>query len=76
MEIRPVRIAADYQAAQAAIEVLQRGEGGPLATDQLEVLSLLAEAWEDLHYPVGYAEEIEVILSHMEQSELNADPVG
>ena len=75
MENRPVRIDADYQAAQAAIEVLQRAEADPLATDQLEVLSLLAEAWEDQHYPVGYAEEIEVMLGHMEQSELNLDPM-
>lgn len=52
---------------------------GPLETDQLEVLSLLAESWEDEHYPIGYPDEIEAILVHMEQNELShkdLDPAG
>ena len=71
METRPIRIEADYQAAQAAIDALLSAEAGAPETGQLEVLSLLAESWEDEHYPVGYPEEVEAILCHMEQNELS-----
>lgn len=77
METRPTRIAADYQAAQAAIDALLSAEPGPLEAGRLEVLSLLAEAWEGEHFPVGYPEEIEAILVDLEQNELSredADP--
>ena len=79
MEIRSIGIEVDYQVAQAAIDALQSAEAGAPETGQLEVLSLLAESWEDEHYPVGYPDEIEAILCHMEQNELGGtdlEPAG
>lgn len=79
METRSIRIEADYQAAQGAIDALLSAEAGAPETGQLEVLSLLAQAWEDEHYPVGYPDEIEAILCHMEQNELGGtdlEPAG
>jgi antitoxin component HigA of HigAB toxin-antitoxin module len=53
MEIRPIRIEADYQAAQAVIEALLNTEAGSPEVDRLEVLSRLAEAWEGERFPDG-----------------------
>ena len=74
METGPTRIEANYQAAQAAIDALLNTEAGRPEAGRLEVLSLLAEAWEDERFPVGYPQEIEAVLVDMEQNELDPGP--
>ena len=70
MEIRPIKTEADYEAALAEIDTLLEAAPGTPGTDRLEVLSLLVEAWEDVHYPIEAPDPVEAILFYMEQNDL------
>lgn len=70
MEIRPIKTEADYEAALAEIDTLLEAAPGAPETDRLEVLSLLVEAWEDIHYPIEAPDPVEAILFYMEQNDL------
>jgi HTH-type transcriptional regulator/antitoxin HigA len=66
VELRPIRIEADYQAALAEIERLF--DAAPLTPegDHLEVLTTLVEAYEAQHYPIQEPDPIEAIKYTME----------
>jgi HTH-type transcriptional regulator/antitoxin HigA len=72
MDIRPIHTHAEYKAALKRVSVLMdldpdlnTPEG-----DELEVLFILAENYEDEHYPVEKPDPIEAIRFRMEQSGL------
>lgn len=71
MEIRPIRTETDYEAVLAEIEDLLDAEEGSLEEDRLEVLSILAEAWEDRHHPIDPPDPIAAIEFRMEQQGLS-----
>lgn len=71
MEIKPIKSEAEYQAALAEIDTLLEVEAGTPEVDRLELLSMLVEAWEDEHYPIGDPDPIEAILFYMEQNGLS-----
>jgi HTH-type transcriptional regulator/antitoxin HigA len=52
MNIKPIRRAADYDAALRRIEVLWGSGEGTHEGDELDVLVTLAETYEREHYPV------------------------
>lgn len=52
MTIKPIHTEADYLAALAEIEVLWDAPDGSPEADQLEVLSMLVEAYEKAAYPI------------------------
>lgn len=62
--IRPLKTNADYDKALARITELMD------ASDELDVLSLLVEAWEREHFPTGEPNAIEAIKFRMEQQKL------
>lgn len=71
MDIKPIRTDRDYQAALAEIAgLLDAAEGSP-EEDRLEVLSALAEVWEDHHYPIEPPDPIAAIEFRMEQQGLS-----
>lgn len=70
MEIRPIKTENDYQAVLAEIDTLLEAAPGTPETDRLEVLSLLVEAWEEVHYPIEAPDPVEAILFYMEQNDL------
>lgn len=70
MEIKPIKTETDYEAALAEINTLLEAVPGTPETDRLEVLSLLVEAWEDVHYPIEAPDPVEAILFYMEQNDL------
>ena len=70
MEIRPIKTENDYQAVLAEIDTLLEEAPGTPETDRLEVLSLLVEAWEEVHYPIEAPDPVEAILFYMEQNDL------
>ena len=70
MEIKPVKTETDYEAVLAEIDGLLDAEEGSPDEDRLEVLSILAEAWEDKHHPIDPPDPIEAIRFRMEQQGL------
>ena len=70
MEIKPIRTKADYEAVLLEIESLLDAEEGSPEEDRLEVLSLLVEDWEDVHYPIDPPDPIEAIKFRMDQQGL------
>ena len=71
MEIRPIRIEADYQEALAEIERLFDAAPGTPESDRLEVLTTLVEAYEANHYPIPLPDPIEALVYYMESRELS-----
>lgn len=56
----------DYKEAIARIETLMSAAEGTLAADELEVLSILIEKYEQEHYPIPDAPACEVLRLYMD----------
>ncbi len=65
MNTHPIKTEEDYQAALKEIEGLFDAAPGTPPGDQLEVLTTLAEAYEEQHYSIPAPEPIEAVLYHM-----------
>lgn len=70
MDIRPIRTEADYRASLKEAERLWKAEPGTREGDQMEVLSILIEAYEAKHHPIPAPDPIAAILFMMEQKGL------
>ncbi len=73
MEIRPIKIEADYLLALKEIESHMLAEADTPEGDHLDVLVTLVEAYERTHYPVDFPDPIEAIRFRMEQQGLTVD---
>jgi len=67
MNIKPLKTEQDYDDALARINQLMDSESGSPEGDELDVLSVLVEKYEDLNYPVEAPNPIEAIRFKMEQ---------
>ena len=77
MNIRPIRTDADYEAAMARIEaLLDLEELTPNLEDEVELLSLVIEAYERKTASIDPPDPIEAIKFRMDQAELNAADVA
>ena len=70
VEVKPVRLEADYEAALAEIERLWGAKAGTPEGDRLDVLATLVDAYESEHYPADPPDPIEAIKFRMEQQGL------
>ncbi|MFO8046966.1 MAG: transcriptional regulator [Halomonas sp.] len=70
MNIQPIHNDADLDRTFSRIEELWAVEDGTQQADELEVLSILVEKYEDEHYPVGPSDPVEAIKFRMEQQGL------
>jgi HTH-type transcriptional regulator/antitoxin HigA len=70
MDIRPIHTKADHKAALKRISTLMDldPELNTPESDELEVLLILVESYEDEHYPIEKPDPIEAIRFRMEQS--------
>jgi HTH-type transcriptional regulator/antitoxin HigA len=68
MTIHPIRTKADHRAALARIESLWDARPGTSKHDELEVLSILVSAYEEIHWPILPPDPVEAIKFHMEQN--------
>lgn len=66
MTIKPIHTEAEYQAALAQIEASWDAVDGSEAAEQLEVLSMLVEAYEKQHFPIETPDPIEFLNYVME----------
>jgi HTH-type transcriptional regulator/antitoxin HigA len=66
MEIRPIHTKKEYLAALSKIEKLWNAPSKSLEGDRLEVLTLLVEQYEKVHYPIQDPDPIQFIEQVME----------
>lgn len=67
MNIKPLKNETDYDAALTRIDQLMDSELGTSEGDELDVLSVLIEKYEDINHPIEAPNPIEAIRFKMEQ---------
>ena len=67
MEIAPIRNEKDYQKALKRIEAIFDAKKETKEGDELEILSILIDNYENEHFPIGMPDPIEAIKFRMEQ---------
>lgn len=67
MTLKPIRTKKDYEAALKRLEVIFDAKPGTPAGDELEILSILIERYEDEKVAMDYPDPIEAIKFRMEQ---------
>lgn len=67
MNIKPIKTEKDYQKALKRLEVIFDARPGTKDGDELDILALLIERYEDEHYPIEAPDPIEAIKFRMEQ---------
>jgi len=70
MNIKPIKTKKDYEQAMFRLENLFDAKKGTPKGDELEILSLLIEKYEDEKFPIDLPDPIEAIKFRMEQSGL------
>ena len=72
MDIRPIRTEVEYEAAMKEVSAYfdNLPERGTPDGDRFEILAILVEAYEAVHYPVDPPDPIEAIKFRMDQSGL------
>lgn len=67
MKITPIRNEKDYQNALERLEIIFNAKRGTEEGDELEILSILIDNYENEHFPIGMPDPIEAIKFRMEQ---------
>jgi HTH-type transcriptional regulator/antitoxin HigA len=67
MTIKPIKTKKDYEQALNRLETIFDAKKGSPDGDELEVLGILIEKYEDEHFPVGFPDPIEAIKFRMQQ---------
>jgi HTH-type transcriptional regulator / antitoxin HigA len=70
MRIQPVRNEAEHDAALARIAQLMGAQRGTKASDELEVLATLVDAYEAKNFPMDTPDPVAIIQFQMEQQGL------
>lgn len=76
MTIKPIKTKKDYQQALERLELIFDAKKNSEDGDELEVLSILIEKYEDEHFPVGFPDPIEAIKFRMEQLGYNQNDLA
>ena len=71
MTIKPIKTEKDYQDSLKRLDVIFDAKKGTPEGDELEILSILIEKYENEKFPVGFPDPIEAIKFRMEQMGLN-----
>ena len=67
MHLKPIKTKVDYEAALREIERLWGADENTVEGDRLEVLTTLAESYEEAHFPMDLPDPIEAIKFRLEQ---------
>jgi len=67
MNFKPVKTKKDYKQAMLQLENIFDAKKGTPEGDELEILSLLIEKYEDENFPIGFPDPVEAIKFRMEQ---------
>ncbi len=67
MTVKPIKTKKDYQNALSRLEAIFDAKHGSPQGDELEVLGILIDKYEQEHYPIDFPDPIEAIKFRMEQ---------
>jgi HTH-type transcriptional regulator/antitoxin HigA len=67
MNIKPIRNKKDYEQALARLAVIFDSKKGTDKGDELEILGILIENYENEKFPIGFPDPVEAIKFRMEQ---------
>ena len=67
MNIKPIKTKKDYEKALIRLEVIFDAKKGTEKGDELEILGILIEKYENEKFPIGFPDPIEAIKFRMEQ---------
>jgi HTH-type transcriptional regulator/antitoxin HigA len=67
MDIKPINDEQEYEQILAEIDTLIDAEANTVAGEGLDALAMLADAWEEKHYPIEPPDPIEAIRFAHEQ---------
>lgn len=67
MTIKPIKTNKDYQQALTRLEVIFDSKKGSPNGDELEILGMLVDLYENENFPVGFPDPVEAIKFRMEQ---------
>lgn len=71
MNIKPIKSEVDYHEAMERLEVIFDAEKGSSEGDELEILGILIDQYENEHFPIGLPDPVEAIKFRMEQMGYN-----
>src|SRR6476620_6951186 len=71
MNIKPIKNEIDYEQALTRLELIFDAKKGSPQGDELEVLGILIEKYENDHFPIDLPDPIEAIKFRMEQMGYN-----
>lgn len=67
MNVKPIKTKKDYEQAMLRLENIFDAKKGTPKGDELEILSLLIEKYEDEKFPIDLPDPVEAIKFRMEQ---------
>ena len=67
MTIKPIKTKKDYQQALTRLEIIFDAKKGSPEGDELEILAMLVDNYENEHFPIGFPDPVEAIKFRMEQ---------
>ncbi len=76
MEIKPIKTEKDYNQALERLEIIFDAKLGSAEGDELEVLGILIDQYENEHFPIGLPDPIEAIKFRMEQMGYNQNDLA
>ena len=76
MKIVPIRNEKDYQKALDRLEEIFDAKKGTEEGDELEILSILIDRYENENFPIGMPDPIEAIKFRMEQMVMNQNDLA
>ena len=76
MEIKPIKTEKDYNQALERLETIFDAKLGSAEGDELEVLGILIDKYENEHFPIGLPDPIEAIKFRMEQMGYNQNDLA
>ncbi len=71
MTVKPIRTKKDYNQALERLEAIFDAKKGSAQGDELEILGILIEKYEDENFPIELPDPIEAIKFRMEQMGYN-----
>ncbi len=76
MEITPIKTKQDYDQALERLELIFDAKIGTKEGDELEVLGILIEKYEDDYFPIDLPDPIEAIKFRMEQMDYSQNDLA
>ncbi len=67
MKLKPIKTKKDYQQALDRLELIFDAKKGTEEGDELEILGILIDQYENEHFPIDLPDPIEAIKFRMEQ---------